>query len=134
MALVTLLLGSVGVPARADGPVLHEYIPPDEREDVALRTTTVNGVLPAALDTPSGLVRAPDLQAPVSSSDAVYGGSATPGSPDARYQIDRDTSRPEAVGYDDPFAPHSRPSSACTPTTWWTTPSRSRCVTGGSRP
>jgi hypothetical protein len=107
--LAALVIGLGAIPARAEGPILHEYVAPDEQEDVTLRTTTANGALPAALDTPSGLVSAPDVLAPVASSDVVYGGTATPGSSDSRYQIDRDTSRPDAVGYDDPFIPALTP-------------------------
>jgi hypothetical protein len=106
-----LLLGVlvVALPAGADGPILHEYIEPDEQEDLLLRTTTANGALPAAIDTPSGVVRAPDPLAPVDMSDRAYGGSSTPNSPDARYRIDRDTTRPDVVGYDDPFIPSVTP-------------------------
>jgi transglutaminase-like putative cysteine protease len=39
----------------------------------------------------------------------AYGGSATPDSIDATYRIDRDTTRPEAVDYDDPFTPSIAP-------------------------
>ena len=99
----------VVVPVHADGPMLHEYIEADDEEDLMLRTTTTNGAMPAALDTPSGVARAPDLLAAPDPDAQVYGGSATSGSQDARYRIDRDTSRPEVVGYDDPFVPTITP-------------------------
>jgi hypothetical protein len=102
------LLASVVVgQALAEGPVLHEYIVPDPTEDLALEATTPDGKLPAALDTPSGVVPAPaENKAPP---QVAYGGNATPDSIDATYRIDRDTTRPEAVSYDDPFVPAVTP-------------------------
>jgi hypothetical protein len=93
--------------ALADGPVLHEFIVPDPAEDLALEATTPDGKLPAALDTPSGVVPAPaENKAPP---QVAYGGNATPDSIDATYRIDRDTTRPDAVSYDDPFVPAVTP-------------------------
>ncbi len=89
--------------------MLHEFIEADDEEDLMLRATTANGAMPAALDTPSGVARAPDLLTAPDPDAQVYGGSATSGSQDARYRIDRDTSRPEVVGYDDPFVPTITP-------------------------
>ena len=93
--------------ASADGPVLHEFIVQDPREDLELAATTPDGKLPAALDTPSGVVSAPSerKQQP----QVAYGGNATPDSIDATYRIDRDTTRPDAVSYDDPFVPAVTP-------------------------
>jgi transglutaminase-like putative cysteine protease len=86
---------------------LHEFIPPDPAEDLALRATTRDGRLPAAVDTPSGIMPAPPerRQAP----ETAYGGNATPDSIDASYRIDGDTTRPEVVSYDDPFVPTVTP-------------------------
>lgn len=106
-ALGVVLVASLVGPALADGPVLHEYIEPDPAEDLALEATTPDGKLPAALDTPSGVVPAPPAQKPPP--PVAYGGNATPDSIDATYRIDRDTSRPEAVSYDDPFVPAVTP-------------------------
>jgi hypothetical protein len=94
-------------PAGADGPVLHEFIPPDPNEDLALHATTRDGRLPAAVDTPSGVLPAPpDRRA---APEVAYGGNATPDSIDASYRIDSDTTRPEVVSYDDPFIPAVTP-------------------------
>ncbi len=46
------------VPAHADGPVLHEYIPPDPAEDLRMGATTPDGAMPAAIDTRSGVLGA----------------------------------------------------------------------------
>jgi hypothetical protein len=93
--------------AAADGPVLHEFIVSDPKEDLELAATTPDGKLPAALDTPSGVVPAPAERK--DQPQVAYGGNATPDSIDATYRIDRDTTRPEAVSYDDPFVPAVTP-------------------------
>jgi hypothetical protein len=107
--LAVALVPSVYAAGDEQSPMLHEYIEPDPEEDLALRTTTFNGAMPAALDTPSGVVRAPELRPPGTAPGTVYGGSSTPYSQDATYRIDRDTTRPEVVGYDDPFIPSVTP-------------------------
>lgn len=107
-----LAILTFALPALADGPVLHEYIPPDPIEDLGMGATTPDGTLPAAIDTKSGVLPAPAPADPRSNSAAsqvAYGGSATPDSIDASYRIDRDTSRPDSVRYDDPFIPAITP-------------------------
>jgi hypothetical protein len=96
------------LPAHADGPVLHEYIAPDASEDLRMGATTADGQMPAAIDTRSGVLAAPAEQRSAPN-QVAYGGSATPDSIDASYRIDRDTSRPESVRYDDPFIPAVTP-------------------------
>ncbi|HKO49884.1 MAG TPA: transglutaminase domain-containing protein, partial [Polyangiaceae bacterium] len=101
---------SFAVPAHADGPVLHEYIAPDAAEDLRMGATTQDGAMPAAIDTRSGVLAAPsEPRTNSAASQVAYGGSATPDSIDASYRIDRDTSRPDAVRYDDPFIPAVTP-------------------------
>ena len=98
------------LPAHADGPVLHEYIAPDAAEDLRMGATTPDGVMPAAIDTKSGVLAAPrDSSSSSAATQVAYGGSATPDSIDASYRIDRDTSRPDSVRYDDPFIPAVTP-------------------------
>ncbi len=98
------------LPAYADGPVLHEYIPPDPAEDLRMGATTEDGTMPAAIDTRSGVLAAPsEPRGNSAASQVAYGGSATPDSIDASYRIDRDTSRPDSVRYDDPFIPAVTP-------------------------
>lgn len=104
-----MALAALTTPARADAPVEHEFIPPDADEDLALQATTPRGNLPAALETPSGVVRAPDTAASPPPSEATYGGDSTPMSADAVYRIDRNTTRPDLVGYSDPFRPTVTP-------------------------
>jgi hypothetical protein len=96
--------------ARADtlGSVLHEYIPPDPGEDVSFAATTLEGDLPAAIQTPSGLATAPDPRRSPAA-DHVYGGATTDDGPDSTYEPDRDTRRPNVENYDDPFSPATAP-------------------------
>lgn len=104
-----MLLAAIALPAHAAGPVLHTYFDPDPAEDLALHATTADGKLPAAIETPSGVAQAPDpLRAP-RNNEQTYGGSSTPSTIDATYRIDRNTSRPDLVSYDDPFIPAVTP-------------------------
>ena len=108
-ALVVLLAGGGLVAPRvlADDLPLHELIPDDPVEDLALRATTRDGRLPAAVDTPSGVIPAPPDRRPMP--EVAYGGNSTPDSIDASYRIDADTTRPDVVSYDDPFTPAVTP-------------------------
>jgi transglutaminase-like putative cysteine protease len=89
----------------AGSPVLQEPIPPDAREDLAMHVV-LDGDLPAAIQTPSGAVSAPDPRAPTSSTDTAYGGLDADRS---TFQPDRDTRRPEIARYDEPFTPSTAP-------------------------
>jgi hypothetical protein len=102
-------LASVAVTAQAQAPVLHEYIEPNPAEDVAFSATTQDGAMPAALDTPSGVVPAPEASGRQAKAEHAYGGNATPDSIDASFRVDRDTTRPESVAYDEPFTPAVAP-------------------------
>jgi hypothetical protein len=99
----------VAVTAQAQAPVLHEYIEPNPAEDVELSATTQDGAMPAALETESGVVPAPHSGEPKAKSEHAYGGNATPDSIDASFRVDRDTTRPESVSYDEPFIPAVAP-------------------------
>lgn len=90
------------------GPVLHEPIPPDPREDVAL-SVSLDGDLPAAINTPRGLVSAPDPARPIGQGDSPYSPLPKNNVPDASFQPDRDTHRPDVLPYDDPFVPSTAP-------------------------
>jgi transglutaminase-like putative cysteine protease len=90
--------------ARPDGAVLHEPIPPDPREDLALHVA-LDGDLPAALLTSSGIVSAPDPRRVPGPWETSYG----PGSEKETFKPDRDTRRPDVGAYDDPFTPGTAP-------------------------
>jgi Transglutaminase-like superfamily len=106
---LSVALFSVALTALAEGPLLHEYIEPNVAEDVAFSATTQDGAMPAALDTPSGLVPAPETAGRKPKGEHAYGGNATPDSIDASFRVDRDTTRPDSVAYDEPFTPAVAP-------------------------
>ena len=89
------------------GPSLHEFIPPDPREDVMLGTTTAVGDLPAALETPSGTISAPDPFRLPTAAEKAYARTAAPES--SLFFPDRDTRPVSRVDYDDPFSPSLTP-------------------------
>lgn len=92
---------------RGAAPVLHEPIPADAREDVAL-AVSLDGDIPAAINTPRGLVQAPDPARPVGSGESPY--NHPPGDArDTSFHPDRDTRRPDVLPYDDPFSPSTAP-------------------------
>lgn len=105
--LIALL--ALALPAHAAGPVLHTRFEPDPEEDLKLSATTSDGRMPSAISTPSGLVKAPETSKDPLETGAAYGGKSTPNSADATYRIDKNTSRPEQVDYDDPFRPSITP-------------------------
>jgi hypothetical protein len=106
---LSLALLSVAWLAHAQAPLLHEYIEPNPSEDVELSATTPDGAMPAALETESGVVPAPQPGERKPKSEHAYGGNATPDSIDASFRVDRDTTRPDAVSYDEPFTPALAP-------------------------
>ena len=89
-------------------PTLHEPIPPDPREDVAL-SISLEGDLPAAINTPRGLVSAPDPARPFGTGDAPYSPTPKDEAPGSTFRPDRVTSRPDALPYDEPFSPSTAP-------------------------
>jgi transglutaminase-like putative cysteine protease len=115
-----LVLGAIAgpVPARGDlaHPVEHEPIPPDAANDLAFGAR-IDGDLPAAIETRSGLVSAPDPHAALPK-DAPH---AAPDAPIAlagqdvgeqvasSYVPDGDTRRPSELPYSDPFSPKTAP-------------------------
>jgi len=108
VGIAMLALGAA-LPASAQsrGPILHEPISFDPREDVAL-AVAIEGDLRPAIQTPRGLVAAPDPGRPLTAGDAAYG--ARGGAPDgATFRPDRDTRRPDVLPYDDPFSPSTAP-------------------------
>jgi transglutaminase-like putative cysteine protease len=85
-------------------PVVHERIPADPSEDLALHVA-LDGDLPAAIRTPGGVVGAPDPLRPPSPGEMTYGAAVAH---DA-FVPDTDTKRPEVSDYDDPFMPSTAP-------------------------
>lgn len=96
---------TIAATAYAAGPLLHEFVPPDPREDLQLGATTTAGDMPAALETPGGLVSAPDPFRLPTSSERAYSRS----SEGSTFTPDRDTRPVNQVDYDDPFSPSVAP-------------------------
>lgn len=112
LAALALLAGVVQPAGAQDGVYqgsrLHEFVPPDPNEDVRLAATTLDGNLPAALETPSGIATAPDPAKPPDASH-LYTGGTTDDGPESTYQPDRDTRQPDIENYEDPFSPSTAP-------------------------
>jgi hypothetical protein len=93
----------------AGGTTIHEPIPVDARDDIAMGVV-LEGDIPAAIQTKSGVFSAPDpnrvptpseMQAAKNAErDAQVGNTFTP---------DRDTRRPDVLRYVDPFTPSTAP-------------------------
>lgn len=109
---VPLFVLAIAPPAGADRArpraVLHEPVPADPREDVAL-SVPLDGELPAAIDTPQGLVTAPDPARPLGTGASPYGPAPSANTSDSSFRPDRDTRRPNELPYDDPFSPSTAP-------------------------
>ena len=92
------------------GPILHVPIPENLEDDWSLGATGA-GDLPAALETKSGLVRSPDPRKPPAPDAPTYGATGNIGTlaDDGTYAPDRDTHRPDVLGYDEPFRPATAP-------------------------
>ena len=88
--------------------MLHEPIPPDPREDVAL-SVSLDGDLRPAIPTPHGLVAAPDPARPFGTGQVRYSPTPPADSPGEKFRPDRDTRRPDVLPYDDPFTPSTAP-------------------------
>lgn len=107
MALAVIASGTPALAGR-DGPTLHEVIPADPKEDVAMGVA-LDGDLPAAINTPRGLVSAPDPARPVGSGSTSYNQSPPGDAPGSEFRPDNHTKRPDVLPYDDPFQPSTAP-------------------------
>jgi len=107
-ALAALLAWSVASPAHAqsDGPVLHEYVAPDVKENIDLSATDASGQLPSAVRTPSGTITPPDVRTSPEPSRVYH---QRPDADASSFRPDRDTRRPHVEHYDDPFTPTLTP-------------------------
>jgi hypothetical protein len=101
LLLTSLVHGQSGV-------VVHEYIPPDVAEDLALGALTPSGKMPAVLRTRSGLVSAPDRYSE-SSDGQTPSYASTAAKSASRFRIDGTTSDPGTLHYHEPFRPSIAP-------------------------
>ena len=123
-AFLLVALVTLGVPGHAGlGPALaatkhpieHEPIPADPVNDVAFGLR-LDGDLPAAIETRSGIVPAPDPRAalPKETPRAQESKTSLAGHDEglrgfSRFTPDTDTRRPDALPYSDPFVPSTTP-------------------------
>lgn len=84
--------------------LLHEPIPPDPQDDIRAGVV-LEGDVARSIDTPGGVVHAPDPHRPPEADAHSYASHV----PQATYQADRDTRRPDTLPYDDPFSPATAP-------------------------
>ena len=90
-------------------PLLHEPIPVDVHDDLAMGVTLAGG-LPAALQTKNGqVVSAPDPSRPATPSDIAAQKAFEEQLQNDTYVPDRDTRRPNTLPYTDPFTPSTTP-------------------------
>jgi transglutaminase-like putative cysteine protease len=111
LTLAVISPGAEGAPSRS---VEHEAIPPDPANDVAFGLR-LDGDLPPAIETPSGLVASPDPRAAVSPATppdtpptSLAGHDSGPDAA-SRFTPDTDTARPDHLPYSDPFVPTTAP-------------------------
>jgi hypothetical protein len=110
VAIVLAALAASPAAAGRDATLLHERIPPDPHDDIAMGVV-LEGDIPAAIETKSGVFSAPDpnrtptaaeLDAARRAAQASEGVSNT-------FTPDRDTRRPNVMEYGDPFTPSTAP-------------------------
>jgi transglutaminase-like putative cysteine protease len=103
--LAVATIGAAAWQARASnrGPLLHEPLPPDPAEDLAMHVA-IDGNLSPAIRSGKTAIAAPDPRQPPSADEPSYGGVDR-----ERFQPDRDTRRPDVGGYDEPFTPSTAP-------------------------
>ncbi len=108
ISLASMSLLATSAVSGQSGVIVHEYIPPDVAEDLALGALTPSGKMPAALRTPSGLVSAPDkFRGPSDGPTPAYAIPAAKSAP--RFRIDGMTSDPGTLHYHEPFRPSIAP-------------------------
>ncbi len=98
-----------GVRADTGTVILHEFVPADPKEDIDLAATTPDGALPAAIETQSGVVGAPDTTRMPTPTEKAYSEATQGRASDRTYRADDDTRRPNVSRYDDPFTPATAP-------------------------
>ncbi len=109
---IALFALGVALAAPADaqqpqGSILHEFVPPDPNEDVSFATTTLEGDLPAAIQTPSASPPRPTREGPLARTRVQRRHHGR--QPRLLLRADRDTRRPHVENYDDPFSPATAP-------------------------
>jgi hypothetical protein len=91
------------------GTTLHEPIPVDARDDIAMGVV-LEGDIPAAIQTKSGVFSAPDPnRVPTPSEIQAAKNAEHDAQVGDTFKPDRDTRRPDVLRYVDPFTPSTAP-------------------------
>ncbi|HEX4515917.1 MAG TPA: transglutaminase domain-containing protein [Polyangiaceae bacterium] len=98
---------SSGAAAAPGATTLHEPIPIDARDDIAMGVV-LEGDIPAAIQTKSGVFSAPDPNRVPTPSELQAAKDAS-GDVGSTFTPDRDTRRPDVLRYVDPFTPSTAP-------------------------
>ncbi len=112
LAVFAVALGTARLASGNSQPTLHEPISIDARDDIAMGVV-LEGDIPAAIETRSGLFSAPDpnkiptrdeLKAMANAENQAMAGEVG-----NTFTPDRDTRRPSVLRYVDPFTPSTAP-------------------------
>ena len=107
-ALVALAVAPSASGRDSSTTVLHEPIAPDARDDIAMGVV-LEGDIPAAMRTRSGVFSAPDPTKPPSDAELSAAARAAQAAMGNTFTPDRDTRRPSVMEYGDPFTPSTAP-------------------------
>ena len=108
---VAVVLAALGVAPAASGrggTLLHEPIAADPHDDIVMGVV-LEGDIPAAIETRSGVFSAPDPNKPPTAKELEAAARAAEASEGSTFTPDRDTRRPDVMSYVDPFTPSTAP-------------------------
>lgn len=109
IAIVLVALGVAPFAHGAPQATLHEPISVDPRDDIAMGVV-LEGDIPAAIETRSGVFSAPDPnRTPTSAELEAERRAEQESSASSKFTPDRDTRRPDVLRYVDPFTPSTAP-------------------------
>lgn len=108
-AVIALVAFSFARLARGDATTtLHEQISIDPSDDIAMGVV-LEGDIPAAIETRSGVFSAPDPNRAATTAELAAAEHAEQESASNKFTPDRDTRRPDVLRYVDPFTPSTAP-------------------------
>jgi hypothetical protein len=87
--------------------LVHEWFDPNPADDIRLGARVSHTELPAAVRTPSGIVRAPEPERPSAPTEPIYRERREAAR--SSYQIDRQTGEEGRLSYHEPFRPSVAP-------------------------
>ena len=109
---VAVIVAAISIASVAQGQTtttLHEQISIDPHDDIVMGVV-LEGDIPAAIETRSGVFSAPDPhRTPTSAELAAAQRAQQESSASSKFTPDRDTRRPDVLRYVDPFTPSTAP-------------------------